>query len=281
MFFGSFVNALCWRVHQQELKAKSQKPKARTKALSTFSFQLSAKKSQYSILYGRSQCPSCQHQLASKDLIPVLSWLFLRGRCRYCKMPISVQYPLVELSLAAVFVVSYVFWPATLSGGQWWLFGAWLASSVGLMALLVYDAKWMLLPNRILYPTLLAALVGQISYIVFYAPDVALSFWLLALSLAIASGIFWIIFTISNGKWIGYGDVRLGLVTGTLLADPKLAALMIFVASVLGTLFALPDMLRGKKSAMSKIPFGPFLIAGTMIALLFGNDIIDWYTNLL
>ncbi|MBI5906753.1 prepilin peptidase [Candidatus Saccharibacteria bacterium] len=261
---GSFVNALIWRVYQQE-KAKSK-----------------AARQKLSILRGRSMCVHCKHQLATADLIPVLSWLWLRGKCRYCKKPISWQYPVVEIATALIFVGSYVFWPVTLDNtGTWLLFITWLVSSVGLIALLVYDLRWMLLPNRIVHPTFFVALIGRLSYIVFFAEGKAHSFWLLVFSLVISSGVFWLMFQVSRGQWIGFGDVRLGLITGTLLADPAKSAAMIFIASLLGSLVALPGLITGKKTMSSKLPYGPFLIIATGIALLFGSPIIDWYKSIL
>lgn len=262
--FGSFINALIWRMYQQE-KAKSK-----------------AAKQKLSILRGRSMCVHCKHQLAAADLIPIFSWLWLKGRCRYCKKPISWQYPVVEIATALIFVGSYILWPVNLdTTGAWLLFITWLVSSVGLMALLVYDLKWMLLPNRIIYPTFFVALIGRLSYIAFFAEGKAHSFWLLVFSLVISSGVFWLMFQVSRGQWIGFGDVRLGLITGTLLADPAKSAAMIFIASLLGSLVALPGLITGKKTMSSKLPYGPFLIIATAITLLFGSPIIDWYKSLL
>src|SRR5438132_1586903 len=167
---GSFVNAAVWRLHGQ---GKRQKLKNRS----------------LSILHGRSMCPHCRHELAAADLIPIISWVALKGRCRYCKRPISIQYPLVELATAAVFSLSYVWWPVSLAGnGQRLLLATWLVCSVGLMALLAYDFKWLLLPNRFIYPSLAVALVGRLGYIIFFSNDIAHSFWLLAFGLLIASG---------------------------------------------------------------------------------------------
>lgn len=280
---GSFVNAVVWRVRQQSLvnsrqssykKAKNQS----SKKLSAISYQPSAQ--DLSILKGRSMCVDCGHTLAAKDLIPVFSWLYLKGRCRYCQKPISWQYPLVEVIMASIFVKFYLLWPVDLANGQWLLLATWLASSVGLMALLIYDYKWMLLPNRILYPTFFVALAGRLGYILFFSKDITGSSWSLALSLLAASGIFWLLFYVSKGRWIGYGDVRLGLITGTLLATPALSLLMIFVAAVLGSLFAAPALLTGRKQLVSKLPFGPFLIVSTAFCLIYGQQIINWYTRL-
>ncbi|MBI2009281.1 prepilin peptidase [Candidatus Saccharibacteria bacterium] len=264
---GSFVNALVWRLRQQELSKQRTINKEQ--------------KNNFSILNGRSICPNCRHKLTPRDLVPILSWILLRGKCRYCNNPISIQYPLVELLAATVFIFSYVFWPASFSNGQWLLFITWLAASVGLLALAVYDLKWMFLPNRILYPTFFIALVGQLGYILFFANNKAHSFWLLALSWLVASGLFLAIYLVSSGKWIGFGDVRLGLVTGTLLATPAKSLVMIFLASVLGTLFVLPALASGRRKMASKLPFGPFLIASTGLVILFGQPLLDWYQRLL
>ena len=265
--FGSFVNALVWRLRQQELNKQRTINKEQ--------------KNNFSILNGRSICPNCGHKLAASDLVPILSWLFLRRHCRYCNKPISMQYPLVELLAATTFALSYVFWPAELQAGQWVLFATWLTCSVGLLALAVYDLKWMFLPNRILYPTFFIALVGQLGYILFFANNKAHSSWLLALSLLVASGLFLVIYLVSSGKWIGFGDVRLGLITGTLLATPSKSLMMIFLASLLGTLFALPALASGRRKMASKLPFGPFLITSTGLVILFGQPLLDWYERLL
>lgn len=250
--FGSFVNALVWRV-------KTNKN-----------------------LNGRSQCPDCKKTLLARDLIPVLSWLLLRGKCRYCRRRISWQYPAVELAGALTFVASYYYWPVELTGvGNWLLFVTWLASSVGLLALAVYDFRWMLLPNRILYPTATVALTGRLAYLIAFESDKAQGILNLLLSVAVASGVFYFLYMVSSGRWIGFGDVRLGLITGVLLADPAKSFLMIFIASILGTLFVLPAMIRNQKKLTSKLPYGPFLIIGTAISLLFGQGITDWYLNLL
>jgi prepilin signal peptidase PulO-like enzyme (type II secretory pathway) len=258
---GSFVNALVWRVHQ-----RSKNPR-KTKALS--------------IISGRSMCPHCQHELAVKDLVPILSWLWLKGRCRYCKKPISPQYPIVELALALVFILSYQFWPQPLHHGQVVLLATWLVCSVGLMALLLYDLKWMLLPSKIIYPTLLLAVVGQLIYLVGYANNKPHAILNWVLSILVASGLFFILFSLSKGRWIGFGDVRLGLLTGTLLQTPSKSLLMIFIASLLGTVLAVPLIAAGKKSLSGRIPYGPFLITATFVVLLFGDSLINSYKNLL
>lgn len=271
---GSFVNALVWRTRQQE------RMENRVSRIGNKNKKLPIPNSQFSILRGRSMCPHCGHELAAADLVPVLSWLWLRGRCRYCKKPISVQYPLVELIAGSIFVLSYIFWPNDFNTGQWVLFITWLLSGVGLLALAIYDLKWMLLPNRIIYPTLLVAAVGRLIYLLGFQPHKPDALFNWVLSLLVAAGLFFVLYMMSNGRWIGYGDVRLGLITGTLLLTPAKSFLMIFAASVLGLIVALPLIATGRRQLSSKLPFGPFLIVATFICVLFGASFINWYKGL-
>lgn len=259
---GSFVNALVWRIRQQGIGSKKQ-----AKDLS--------------ILKGRSMCPHCKHSLAWYDLIPLASWLILQGRCRYCRKPISPQYPIVEIIAGLVFAGSYLFWPDTVHlNGQWLLLSAWLVCSVGLLALAVYDLRWMILPNKIIYPTLVAAVIGRLGYLSFFEKRPLHGVLLWAGSVIISSGVFYALFMISKGKWIGFGDVRLGLVTGTLLADPYKSLSMLFLASFIGTIVILPALAKGNKTLASRLPYGPFLITGTAIMVVFGTSLVDWYKNL-
>jgi prepilin signal peptidase PulO-like enzyme (type II secretory pathway) len=260
---GSFVNALVWRLHENTKKQNTKSKKL-------------------SILNGRSLCPNCRHQLSWYDLIPVVSWLLLRGRCRYCKKPISKHYPIVEIVAGLVFAGSYLLWPVAVhENGQWLLLATWLGASVGLLALAVYDLYWMMLPNIIIYPTLIIAVAGRLAYIAIFDNRPLHSIFLWALSVLIASGSFYVLFIVSKGKWIGFGDVRLGLITGTLLADPAESLAMIFLASIIGTMVILPALLSSKKTLASKLPYGPFLISATAIMVLFGDSLLDWYKGLI
>jgi len=106
---GSFVNALVWRVREQTKEGSKKKPDSK------YLKKLSVSK-------GRSMCPNCHHELTAKDLLPVISWLGLKGKCRYCRKSISAQYPLVELATAGLFAASYLLWPEDINGGQVLLF---------------------------------------------------------------------------------------------------------------------------------------------------------------
>lgn len=246
--FGSFVNALVWRLHEQRDWVRE-----------------------------RSECVHCHHALAARDLVPVLSWLWLKGKCRYCRKPISAQYPLVELLTAAVFVLSYADWPAALQGLQVVVFALWLVEVVGLMALLVYDLRWMLLPDKVVFPLIGVALV-QALLTVAGGPwrHVLLSY---VLAVAVGGGLFYVVFQLSNGKWIGGGDVKLGFLLGILAGDFEKSLLIIFLAAITGTVVSLPLLLTKRLRRNSVIPFGPFLILAGIVTVLFGNDITHWYNQ--
>lgn len=261
LMLGSFANALVWRIHEQ------QKPGKKTSKINP---------KDLSILKGRSMCPNCHHTLAAKDLVPVLSWVELRGKCRYCRKPVSKQYPIVEILTAALFVASYVWWPMSYDNMGVINFASWLIVLTGFMALLVYDLKWLILPNRIVYPLIVLTAVVAGTNILAFDGGVSL-LKDTAISLAIASGFFYGLFELSKGKWIGGGDVKLGAVIGLVVAAPIDAFLVLFFASLIGTLAVFPALISKKMKATSRIPFGPYLIVATIIVKLFGASIIAWY----
>ncbi len=263
---GSFVNALVWRLHEQETETDKKKPnKKYLKDLS--------------ISTGRSMCPDCHHTLGVHDLLPVVSWLSVGGKCRYCRRPISWQYPVVELATAGLFIASWLWWPLAVSGLQAVVFGAWLLLVTGLMALTVYDIKWMLLPDRIVYPLGAIALIMAVASVANHQNSTqAIINELLAV--VIGGGLFYVLYQVSNGKWIGGGDVKLGWLLGLVVGTPAQAMLFIFIAAVLGTGLALPLLVSGKLRNNSVIPFGPLLISGAIISVLFGGSILAWYQHL-
>jgi prepilin signal peptidase PulO-like enzyme (type II secretory pathway) len=267
LIFGSFVNAFVWRLHEQEeLREKKRKPSK-------------AQLAKYSILQGRSMCPECRHELAAKDLIPVFSWLWLRGKCRYCGKPISWQYPAVELATSVLFAVSYLAWPVPFHGIGVQEFVVWLGFLTMFMALTVYDLRWYLLPDRIVYPLMVVA-AAETVILALYGHDLSVLVNA-ALGALIISGIFYTLFQLSAGTWIGGGDVKLAVVLGLWAGTPLKALLLMFLSSVIGTVFALPLLMRGKQALKLKVPYGPFLIAATVVVVLWGQQLVDWYTRTL
>ncbi len=248
LILGSFVNAAVWRI-----------------------------KNKKDLVLGRSECIRCHHGLAWYDLIPVASWLVLRGRCRYCKKAISPQYPLVELGVAAYFVLSLAFWPYSFVGTTEFLsFAIWLAAGIPLTILFVYDLRWLLLPDKVTVPLIglgvaMTVLHGlQAASLGVFVVDVLGS-------LAILSGFYLALYIISSGRWVGLGDVKLGAALALLLCDWRLALIAFFLANLIGSLISLPAIMFKKIQRNSHIPFGPFLILGFILAGLFGHDIINWY----
>lgn len=278
LILGSFVNALVWRLHEQaELREQAEKVATAKKVKVTK--EQHAYRKDLSISRGRSMCPHCKHTLSAADLVPVASWVWLRGRCRYCHQPIARQYPLVELLTAALFVASCVWWPEPLSGQGLFDFVVWLVALVGFMALSVYDVRWFELPDRVVLPMTILVAIQSIVDIFIYGGAAQLLSRLG--SVVIIGGLFMGLYMLSKGAWIGYGDVKIAVMLGLLAGSPLKILLVIFLASLLGSLAAIPLMVRGKASRSTHIPFGPFLLAATIIVVLFGDNIISAYDSLL
>ena len=277
---GSFVNALVWRLHIQQgvLISKTHK-KAVDNSDRHFNHIFGLKAANpYSILNGRSMCPNCHHELAFVDLVPVLSWILLRGKCHYCGKPISWQYPLVELLVPFLFVFSYLAWPLGFSNIGVFSFVLWSVFLICFVALGVYDLRWFLLPDRIVYPLIVLAIVEVIIKASLFGGGWSVineALW----GIVFIAGLFYLLFLASKGMWIGLGDVKLAVVLGLLVGGPLRALLLIFIASTLGSVVALPMLVRGRAKMTSQIPFGPFLLAATILVVLFGNNITDWYNN--
>lgn len=266
LVFGSFVNALIWRMHEQE-GLEGQKTKAALK-----------RKKELSMVQGRSMCSHCGHELAPKDLVPVLSWLSLGGKCRYCKVKIQ-DNPLVELLTGALFVFSYIYWPLSFHGVDLFQFVVWLGFIVAFVALAAYDLHWFLLPNRIVYPLIAAAILE----VLIVALDTRSGHFLLdsGIGALIIAGTFYVLFQVSGGRWIGGGDVKLAVILGLLAGTAPKAILVIFLASVIGTFASIPLLAKGRQGLQARVPFGPFLLTATFVVVLFGSSLVNWYDKLL
>ena len=278
LVFGSFVNALVWRLHEKEAVNEERvvvaKKKDSTKKLQALDTRLQ----DLSITKGRSMCPACHHTLAAKDLVPVFSWLYLRGKCRYCRATIP-DSPVVELAATALFVLAYYAWPLGFHGVGLLEFIFCLVFIVFFVALAVYDLRWFLLPDRLVFSLVAVAAVEVVSVAIWQHSWAAA--WQPAAGALIIFGLFYGLFQVSKGVWIGGGDVKLAIALGLIVASPLRAFLVIFFASLLGTLASLPQLGRGKQGLKTHIPFGPYLLAATLIVLLSGTHIVDWYVNLL
>lgn len=211
---------------------------------------------------GHSKCPGCGKILSARELIPLISFVIQKGRCRGCQKRISIQYPLVELASGLLFLASYLYF-----GLEWRLLLTLIYISF-LMILFVYDLKYYFIPDVVVLPAILIALIGQIV--------LGVSFTKIALGGIIGLGFFLIQYILSKGKWIGGGDLRLGLLMGVMLGWSNILVAL-FIAYVVGAVFALYLVVFKKKTWKEKIPLGTFLTFACVITIFFGEAIINWY----
>ena len=237
----------------------------------------------------RSICPHCKHQLAWFDLIPILSFVLLKGKCRYCHKPISYQYPLVELVTAVLFVLPFLiqqFLPLPFYDEVLWLEILYYFFLISVLIILfVYDLKHFIIPDKILIPALLITLfyflIRDFYLFSFYSNFQIFTSFLYQLASAIGvSGFFLLLYLISKGQWIGFGDVKLGFLLGFILSWPKSFVFM-FLTYIIGGIIGIGLIIFRKKTLKAQVPFAPFLIVSFIISLFFGVEIINWYLNLL
>lgn len=226
-----------------------------------------------SVFRGRSYCPHCKHELGVSDLVPLVSYLVLRGRCRYCKKGIALRYPLVEAATAAAFMGVYARYLQRPDGLTTWfdvvsvsVFTAYL------IVIFVYDLLHYLILDVVVIPAIaVAAVINLIR---------GHSVTAMLIGATVCGGFFAAQFFISRGKWIGGGDIRLGLFMGVLLSWP-LVLVALAIAYIAGSIIGIGLIAFGTKTMESKVPFGTFLTVAAYVTLLYGNAISEWYLGLL
>jgi leader peptidase (prepilin peptidase)/N-methyltransferase len=232
---------------------------------------------------GRSRCPKCKHKIAWYDNIPLLSFLLLRGRCRWCKKRISLQYPVLEGLVAALFVWWYVmgrfFFRLTKEPYQTLQPLFWLMVGLFLLLLVVADLFYGLWPDifvvLLLGLTLVYRLLLALAGVMQWA-----DFGIYCFS-GVAAGVAFLLLVLgTRGKGMGWGDVKLVSVMGLILGWPKILV-AVMVAFLTGAVAGLILVVTGKKNLKQTIPFGPFLIGGTVVALIWGQQVWSGYVNLL
>lgn len=273
--FGSFAGAQVWRLRASQLV----EDKKNGEEVDSKEYKRLLPLTKRRLSSDRSIDLDTGKRLPWYDLIPVISWLMLRGKSRFSGKPIGWFELAIELSLAAFFVLSYIFWPYGFDG---WVevtqFVLWLASGVGLAILFAYDAKWFLLPNKIVLFVIVLGLISS-ALTITESADVWDSVKSIGGGILVLSGLYFMLFFVSRGKWIGFGDVKLGFALALLLADWRLAVIALFAANLIGSIIVIPGMIAGKIKRQARIPFGPLLITGWAIAGLFGLEIINWYSS--
>jgi len=234
-------------------------------------------------LWGRSFCPFCKQILKWYDLIPVVSFLLLKGRCRYCRKKISLQYPLVEGVSGFLFLVIFNhFYPSFFKI----LFLFYIVSS--LLIIFVYDLRHYIIPDKILFPAIILVFLFRALDILFDWKESSFyfnfdPFLLRELVIAVLSAFlfFFFLFAVSKGKWMGFGDVKLSILISLLLGFTHFLV-AIFLAFLLGSIIGIALVaIGGKKKLTSQIPFAPFLVTGTLLAIFWAEDFIKWYLNLI
>jgi leader peptidase (prepilin peptidase)/N-methyltransferase len=226
-------------------------------------------------LTGRSHCPHCKKELQAIDLVPVISFLFLAGKCRYCGKLISWQYPIVEALTGLVFIlIALKVGELNLTLLFYWVMAGYF------IVIGVYDYKHYLILDKLIFPALGLAVLFALYM------DVSSGCGLTCLTLSgiigisIISGFFLLQHLVSKGKWIGFGDVKYGLLLGMVAGFP-LSIFLVFTAYMSGAIVGVYLMLTGLKQRQSKLPFGAFLSFAAIIAILWGYKIIDWYMGLI
>lgn len=216
-----------------------------------------------SVAHGRSVCMSCDHELAARDNVPLVSWLALRGRCRYCDARIPARYPIVEAVTAALLVACVA------------AFGLTPYAAVAsffccvLVAVSAIDVEHRIIPNRIVLPAAAVVLVSMT--VLEPGPE-----WLLG---ALGASGFLFLAALAYPKGMGMGDVKLALLLGAMLGREVAVALMIgMIAALVPSVWLLAT--RGAAARKIAIPFGPFLAFGSVVALFCGGAVLDWYLGL-
>jgi len=239
---GSFLNVVIYRVPRKE-----------------------------SVVHPRSRCPGCGTQLAERDNIPVVSWLLLRGKCRTCGEPISGRYPFVEL-------LTGVLWAsAGLRFGADWVLPAYLVFFASLIAITFIDLDHYIIPTRIVYPTIFISI--PLLVVAAAVQDEWANLERALIGAALAWGFLLIVHLISP-RGMGFGDVRLSFVLGLFLGWLNLQHVFLgmFLGFLFGAISGLLLMALRRRDRKDHIPFGPFLAGGAVVAVLFGSQILAWYS---
>lgn len=221
-----------------------------------------------SIVAPRSACPSCEAPIAERDNIPVVSWLLLRGRCRYCRASISIRYPLVELACAALFAGTAARF------GYDWALPAYLSLFAGLLALSVIDVERLVLPRAIVYPVTLLVTT-------FFVVAAALSHAWHDLLVGAVCGVAWfvaffVMYAISP-RLLGFGDVRLAPVLGLALGWLGVGYVLLgfFAANLIGAVIGVALIASRRMARGQHIPYGVFLAAGCAVAVFAGPALLS------
>jgi leader peptidase (prepilin peptidase)/N-methyltransferase len=244
LVIGSFLNVVIWRVPRHE-----------------------------SLVAPGSHCPGCDAPIAPRDNVPLVSWALLRGHCRNCRAPISARYPLIELATAVLFAAVGARFAHS------WALPAFLVLTAALIAIAAIDLEHFIIPNRIVYPVGFASVA-----LLAFAAAIEHRWTPFGRSLlgGLAAFTFFLLLHLLVPRGMGFGDVRLSFLLGLFLGWLGWREVFggLFAGFFLGAVLGMLLIASGIKSRRDHIPFGPFLAAGTMIFVLFGDQIVSWWPGL-
>ena len=233
------------------------------------------------IVFGYSKCPSCGHRLKTLDLIPLVSYIMLKGSCRYCQKKVSSHYFYLELFTALVITslfFQYTFvmeTPASIEVSSILALTFVLKSLVSLLlvAIFFYDLKYLEIPDLFLFPFIGMA---AITSLMLGQPD----FMSMLIAALIALVFFGGQILVSKGEWLGEGDLYIGLGMAALFGW-QLFLVALIISYLIGGSAAGIFLITKKVNAKTKVPFAPFLVMGTFITMFMGSDILNWYLHFL
>ena len=221
-----------------------------------------------SLFFPPSTCPRCHHRIAWYDNIPIVSWAWLGAKCRYCRQPISAQYPLVEAAVALLWVAAALFYGVTFEALRGAFFGTVL------LGIAIIDARHQIIPHELNFGGLAIGLGLSLQG---GAPGFAAAL----LGAAVGLGLLWTVRIV--GGWVfkeeamGLGDVFMMAMVGSFVGW-RGVLLTIFLGALLGTAVSLPQVLTRKRRV---VPFGVYLAMGALVTFVFGDGLLAWYVQFL
>lgn len=236
-----------------------------------------------SFVSGRSKCPHCKKTIAWYDNIPLVSYFILKGRCRHCRKPISWRYPVIETITAFLFVWWYFIGFAFFKLSERPLIFIqpifWLIVGICLILVMFSDLFFGIIPDGVL--VVLTGIAVVYRSILFYRGVMQpVDFWLTLAGAIGACAFLGSLWLITKKKGMGFGDVKYAFPMGLLLGWPGIAVGM-FLSFISGAVVGVVLIAAQKKKIKQTIPFGPFLVLGTFITLVFGNALLSWYLGML
>lgn len=267
LLIGSFLNVVIYRL--PKMLEQGWKSECREFLADELAKPIKTDDSLITLSTPSSSCPSCQHKIRFYENIPVISWLFLRGKCSQCQAKISLRYPLVELATALLSVVIAAHYGVTFTTLLL------LVLTWSLIALTLIDVDHMLLPDQITLPLIWLGLLVNINAAIVPLSDAVIGAVAGYMSLF---SIFWLFKLITGKDGMGHGDFKLVALFGAWLGW-QLLPLLILMASAVGAIIGISLMVFKNHQREQAIPFGPYLAIAGWITLIWGNGIWSWYLS--